>query len=176
DERERPVDPGRGVVADLDLDCVRLPPELLDHRSRVVDAGDADAASGERHRDPAGADRQLEGAARGERLEEVDRPLDRGRLEVRAGRLVVAFADVRVEPAHQPDLLSFPCRFACRSPALKTSSPTGVAKTAMISNGQTSAHATPVPEMIDARSPRNAYVAGEIFAIHCIHSGITVIG
>ena len=46
----------------------------------------------------------------------------------------------------------------------------------MIRSGHTSAHATPVPRMIEARSPRSAYVAGEIFAIHCIHSGMTLTG
>ena len=38
------------------------------------------------------------------------------------------------------------------------------------------AHASPAPWRIDARLPRSAYVAGEIFEIHCIHSGSTVTG
>ena len=75
------------------------------------------------------------------RKKEVDDRLDR-----HAGRrLVVALRDVSCEPVGHPDLFSFPCRFACRSPTRKTARPIGVASTAMISSGQTSAQTRPVP-------------------------------
>ena len=64
----------------------------------MVDACDTDAASGERHGDPAGTDRKLQGSTRGERLEEIDGRLDGRGLEVRAGRFVVAHAGVVLEP------------------------------------------------------------------------------
>ena len=139
DERERPVDLRRRHVADRDLDLVRLLPQLRDHVRREVDARDPNAACGERHGDPAGADRELERPATGEGLEEVDDRLDR-----HAGRrLVVALCDVACEPVGHPDRFSFPCFFAYRSPTLKIARPIGVASTAMISSGQTFAHGEP---------------------------------
>src|SRR5262249_35868141 len=77
---------------------------------------------------------------------------------------------------HQPLRFSFPCFFAYRSPRWKMARPSGIATTAMRSSGQTLAHARPAPLTIDSRQPRSAYVAGEIFAIACIHSGITDTG
>ena len=64
DERELPVDAGRREVADRDVDLVasRLRAQPRHHRLRAVDAGDAHAARGERQRDPAGADAELERA------------------------------------------------------------------------------------------------------------------
>ena len=55
-------------------------------------------------------------------------------------------------------------------------SPIGVARAAMISSGHTSAHTSPVPLTIDARSPRSAYVAGDSFYRNCIQFGITDTG
>ena len=141
DERERPLDPRRRHVADRDRDLVRLLAQLRDHVRGQVDACHADTALRERHGDPAGADRKLECPAAREGLEEVDDRLDR-----HAGRRrVVARGDVSREPVFHPDRFSFPCFFACRSPTRKTRSPIGVASTAMISSGQTSAHTRPVP-------------------------------
>src|SRR3954466_6843970 len=71
DERERPLDAGGGHVPDRDRDRIRLPLQLRDHVRREVDARYLYAALGKRHRDPAGADRELEGAAGREREEEV---------------------------------------------------------------------------------------------------------
>ncbi len=152
-ERERPLHSRGRHVADLDPDLVRLRSQLRDHVRREVDAGDPHASGRERHRDPAGADRQLEGAAARQRLQEVD-----DRLDWHAGRRgVVALRDLACEPVlRHPARFSFPCRFACRSPTRKTARPIGVARTAMISSGQTSAHAMPAPLMIEARHPRSA--------------------
>ena len=127
-------------------------PQLRDHVRREVDARDPDTALRERHGDPAGADRELERSAARERLEEVDDRLDR-----HAGRRgVVTLRDVACEPVGHPDRFSFPCFFACRSPTRKTARPIGVARTAMISSGQTSAQTMPVPSMIELRQPRSA--------------------
>src|SRR6185312_8214322 len=168
-ERERPIDSRCRHVADLDRDLVRLLPQLRDHVGREVDACNPDAPLGERYGDPAGADRELERSIVGEWHEEVDDRLD----QLAGRRLVVALRDLACEPVGHPARFSFPWRFAYRSPTLKIARPIGVARTAMISSGQTFAHWSPAPSTIDARHPRNAYVAGEIFAIHCIHSGIT---
>ena len=64
-----PSTDGRGEVADRDADLVgaRLRLQPRDHRRREVDAVHADAAPGERQRDAAGADAELErGAVAGE--------------------------------------------------------------------------------------------------------------
>ena len=67
------------------------------------------AASREGQRDPAGADRELEGrAAGGEPGQEVDDRLD-GHVR---RRLVVTLGDGAGEPVLHPDLFSFPCFFA----------------------------------------------------------------
>src|SRR5947209_19830315 len=92
------------------------------------------------------------------------------------GVLVVALGDGPGEPVRHPDLFSFPCFFACTSPRWKIASPIGVAATAMISSGHTSAHTSPVPLTIEARSPRSAYVAGDSFEISCIQCGMTDTG
>ena len=61
---------------------------------REVDAGDVDAAPGQRRSDPAGADRELEGSSAGKRKKEVHNRLDRHLRRVR----VVAGRDVPGEP------------------------------------------------------------------------------
>src|SRR5581483_1839409 len=75
-----------------------------------------------------------------------------------------------------PERLSLPRFFAYRSPALKTTSPIGIENAPITSSGHTSAHARPVPCSTCCRLPRSAYVAGEIFAIHCIQPGSTLTG
>lgn len=109
-ERERALDPSRCHVADLHRDRIGLPAQHGDHVRREVDARDPNAASGERHRDPAGADRQLEGAAARERDEEVDDGLDGHPRRAR----VIPLGDLSCEVVrrHQPALFSFPCFFA----------------------------------------------------------------
>ena len=94
DERELALDARRRVVADLDRDAGGLLPQLRDHVRREVDARDTHAALGERHRDPAGADGELERAAACQREEEVDH-----RCDGHVGRLgVVAIGDLPGEP------------------------------------------------------------------------------
>src|SRR5207237_5274059 len=75
--------------------------------------------------------------------------------------------------ANHPDLFSFPCFLAYRSPVRKTSRPSGTETRPRTTSGQTSAQATPVPCRICSRFARSAYVAGEIFEIHCIQPGST---
>ena len=62
--------------------------------------------------------------------------------------MVVAFRELACEPVpRHPDLFSFPCRFAVPLADLEDwrAGPIGVARTAMTSSDQTSAHAIPVP-------------------------------
>src|SRR5262245_30415258 len=156
DEREGALDLCRRHVADLDRDLVCLPLQLRNHVRREVDTRHANPSLRERHGDPAGTDRELERTAAREREEEVDDRLDR-----HAGRrLVVALRNVAREIVDHPARFSFPFRFAYRSPTLKIARPIGVARTAMISSGQTFAHSSGAPSTIDARQPRSAYVAG----------------
>jgi hypothetical protein len=62
-QREGPVGRGGGEVADGDRDAVaaRLGPQPGHHGPGQVDAVHLDAAPGQRQRDPAGADAQLQG-------------------------------------------------------------------------------------------------------------------
>ena len=79
-ERERPVDPGRGEVADRDADrlAAGLGSQSFDHRGREVDAVHANAALRQRQRDAPGADPELErGAVARQVCEEVDDRIDR---------------------------------------------------------------------------------------------------
>ena len=74
-----------------------------------------------------------------------------GLLPAQGGQVLLDGADLR-----HPDLLSLPWRFAYRSPLRKIRSPSGTDAAPMMSNGQTSAHASPAPCRIDARVPRSA--------------------
>ena len=70
-----------------------------------------DAALRERHRDPAGADAELERiAVAGEVGEEVDGRLDDRRVELLAGRLVVPLGDALAEVVlgHEESLVLAP--------------------------------------------------------------------
>src|SRR5262249_22186186 len=79
---------------------------------------------------------------------------------------------------HQPLRFSFPCRFAYTSPRRNTHSPSGTETAPMTRSGQMSPQrpVRGVPSRIAARAPSRAYVAGEIFASICIHSGRTLTG
>ena len=93
DERELPVDAGRGHVSGHGLDVLGagLVAQAREHRLGAVDAGHADAALCERKRDAAGADRELERAAvAGEAGQHVDRRVEGRGVEHRGGVLVVA--------------------------------------------------------------------------------------
>ena len=82
-DRERPLDRGRGEIADRHADVLgaRLRPQSRDHRRREVDAVHADAALPERESDAPGADAELErGAVAGQADEEVDDGIDHRRL------------------------------------------------------------------------------------------------
>src|SRR5215217_5574129 len=85
---------------------------------------------------------------------------------------------VGLRGADHPDRLSLPCRFACSSPRRKTQMPSGIEMNPMISIGHRSPQTwlTVAPSRIAERSPRNAYVAGEIVAIHCMNCGRTETG
>ena len=75
DERERALDRHVGEVAHRHRDAVAagLLPELRDHRLGGVDAVHLEAPLGEREREPAGADRELEHrAVAGELGEQLD--------------------------------------------------------------------------------------------------------
>ncbi len=101
-DRERPLDRGRGEVADRHADVLgaRLRAQSRDHRLREVDPVHADSALRERQRDPAGADPELErGAAPGELGEEIDGRIDDGRIEHVRLRLVVPRGDALAEVA-----------------------------------------------------------------------------
>jgi len=99
-ERERAVDPRCGKVADRHRD--RLAAELLaqprDHRLRKVDPVHLHPAPGERERDAAGPDPELQRPAVAcERSEEIDRRFDGLAREHLGGRLVVPRGDALVE-------------------------------------------------------------------------------
>src|SRR5581483_10859897 len=99
-EREHAVDAGGGDVADRDrnLGAARLRAQTGDHRLGEVDALYAHASPGERERDPARSDRELErGAAAGRGGEEVDGRLDHGRVERFLLGLVVPGRDLLAE-------------------------------------------------------------------------------
>ena len=99
-ERELARYVGRGDVAERDLDPVGagLRSQLLHHLAREVDATDRDAAPGQRQRDPAGADAELQrGAVAGQTGQEIDRRLDHGRVEHLRAALVVALGHSRTE-------------------------------------------------------------------------------
>ena len=89
---------------------------------------------------------------------------------------VVAGRDLACEPVGHPARFSFPCRFAYRSPTLEDREADRRREDRDDQQRPDVAHCSPAPLTIDARQPRSAYVAGEIFAIHCIHSGITLTG
>ena len=94
-ERELARHLGGGEVAERDLDRVGagLRPQLLHHLARKVDAAHRDAAPGERQRDPAGADAELQrSAVSGQPGQEVDGRLDHGRVEHLRGGGVVRLA------------------------------------------------------------------------------------
>lgn len=76
--------PGRSHVADDDFEvrAAILPAQLVDHRSGELDAGDLQAASGERERDASRADRELRDAAA---ISQVGQKVDGG---VKHGRVV----------------------------------------------------------------------------------------
>jgi hypothetical protein len=91
DERELAVDARRRHVSDHGLDPVGsgLLAQASQHGLRVVDADDAHPALGERQRDPARADRELQrGAVAGELRECLRSRPDHGRIE-HAGRVLV---------------------------------------------------------------------------------------
>ena len=115
----------------------------------------AHAALRERQRDAPGADAELQRAAAGERLEEVDDGGD-GAMPVRLPVAVVPLRDAAREPIDHPDRFSLPCCFAYRSPTLNTASPIGIENAPITSSGQTSAHASPAPFRICSRLPRSA--------------------
>ena len=99
-ERELARHLGGGEVAQRDLDPVGagLRPELLHHLAREVDAAHRHAAPGERQRDPAGADAELErSAVSGQPGQEVDGRLDHGRVEHLGAAVVVALGHALTE-------------------------------------------------------------------------------
>src|ERR671910_763777 len=75
--------------------------------------------------------------------------------------------------AGHPDRFSFPCRFAYSPPRRKTQRPSGIVTIPITTSASNSSpiDVSPSPSRIAALSPSSAYVAGEIVANHCIHSG-----
>jgi len=99
-ERERAVEAGGGEVADRHGDplAAGLLAQPRDHRLREVDPVHLHPAAGERERDAAGPDPELQrAAAAGEADEEVDRGLDGLGREHLGRRLVVPRGDALVE-------------------------------------------------------------------------------
>src|SRR5215216_2417154 len=90
-------------------------------------------------------------------LQQVDRRRVRldGARDPSAG-LELRFCSDRTD--HYPDLFSFPCFLACRSPARKTASPSGTATTPITISGQMSCHSSvsPFPFRIDSRAASSA--------------------
>jgi hypothetical protein len=92
DHRELALHAGCREVTDGHVDCLasRLGAQPTHRRFRVVDAYDRDAAAGERKRDPARTDPELQRPALfGEVCEELDHRLHRRRIEHLGGALVV---------------------------------------------------------------------------------------
>ncbi len=99
-QRELARHPGGGEVAQRDLDPIGagLGPELLHHLAREVDAAHRDAAPGERQRDPAGADAELQrSAVSGQPGQEVDGRLDHRGVEHLGAAVVVALGHTLTE-------------------------------------------------------------------------------
>jgi hypothetical protein len=99
-DRERPVDPRRGEVADRDLDVLGagLGSQPRHHRLGEVDSANTYAALCERQCDPARPNSELErGAGAGQVGEEVDNRVDGGRLEHVGGRFVVPLGHALAE-------------------------------------------------------------------------------
>ena len=142
-ERERPLDPRPGKIADRDRDvfAAGFLAQLRDHGRREVDTGQANPALGERHRDAPGANAEFEHrTVTGEGCEEIDDGFD---LHPRS-RLVVTRGDFLAEVIlDHPDRFSFPCRFACRSPTPKIQSPAGIATKPITTSGQMSPQTAP---------------------------------
>src|SRR5450759_4613669 len=95
-ERERPLDPGRGEVADcyVDLLGTRLCPQPRQHRRGELDSVHADTTARERQRDPAGADSEFErGAVAGQLRQEVDYGIDDRGLGHVGEQLVVSLCN-----------------------------------------------------------------------------------
>lgn len=107
DEAERLVHLGGGDVTDRrpDRRRVRLLAQLGDHRLGDVDAVHPHPSLGERHRDPAGPDPELQRVAVArERGEEADRRTEDGRIEHvrRAGVVPGRDGFVEVDLSHPP--------------------------------------------------------------------------
>jgi hypothetical protein len=97
---ERPVDAGRGEVADRDADraTAGLGPQPGHHGLGQVDAVHRNAALGQRQGDAAGADPELEGGAVARQPGEyVHDRRDGGRVEHVVGGIVVAGRDILPE-------------------------------------------------------------------------------
>jgi len=101
------------------------------------------AVPDERQRDAPGADAQFEHRiVTGKRREEVGNRFD---LHT-GGRLVIPRGGFLAEVIlGHPDRFSFPCRFACRSPTPKITSPSGIAITPITISGQMSPQTAPTP-------------------------------
>jgi hypothetical protein len=100
DEREVAFDARRRHVAGHGVDPLGagLVAQPRQHRLGVVHAGDAHTALGQRQRDPAGPDRELQRRAVARQLrEQVHGRLDQGRVEHAPGEVVVARRDALAE-------------------------------------------------------------------------------
>ena len=97
---ERPRDPGGGEIADGHRYRIAagFGAQAGDHGARQVDSMDLNATAGQRQRDPARADAQLQGTAiAGQCGQEVDGRADDPRVEHPVRRVVIPGRDTLAE-------------------------------------------------------------------------------